>query len=149
MRPIEADILILTNSGQGDILLQGRPKWSPERGTKEFFNSLTRERQPRPTLHYCHRPGASYLSQLSTTLPPAKRKMPMASTSTRSPDGGTLLNRPRWVALTVQRAATLSPSARMSFMKFRVSGKAESHSLTNRLRFSRPVSWGFEGVRST
>jgi hypothetical protein len=35
-----------------------------------------------------------------------------------------LLNGPRWVA--VERSATLSPSASMSLMTFRVSGKAES-----------------------
>jgi hypothetical protein len=54
------------------------------------------------------------VSELSTILPPERRKMPNHVTSILLPIGGTSMNSPRWVARVVQRAATISPSAMMS-----------------------------------
>ena len=59
------------------------------------------------------------------------------------------MNSSRWVACVVQRAATLSPSAIMSCTTLTVSGKAVSHSDTDRLMFSSPDRLGYEGLWST
>ena len=50
--------------------------------------------------------------------------------------------------MVLQRAATLSPSATISLITLWLSGKAASHSSTNRFMFSRPASWGLEEVWS-
>ena len=88
-------------------------------------------------------------SQLSTILPPDKRKMPKLVTAMRFPIAAMPMNFPRCLAYVVQRTATLSPSATISSMTLRVSGKASRHSPTARLRFSGPDKPGGEGLWST
>src|SRR3977135_3003766 len=104
-------------NGPSDFLARGLDGYLVEAAALALPRSGT-------TPSCCIRARASQLTQPSSILPFAKRAMLTPVMLTCFPVGGIPLRSPLWVPLQDHRATTVSPSAMMSSIVNRMSGKA-------------------------